>query len=95
MLLQNQTTPHRFREPNHWNGSRPISPVLSKVFNPFELRQFPLIKGMLLALFLIPVDLFAWTDGELLMWMDADRGLALNETAAKKFESDFGLKVLT
>src|SRR5271169_6245563 len=48
----------------------------------------------LLALFLIPVDLFAWTNGELLIWMDADRGQALKATAAKKFENDFGLKVM-
>ena len=47
----------------------------------------------LLALFLIPVDLFAWTNGELLIWMDADRGQALKAIAAKKFENDFGLKV--
>jgi len=46
-----------------------------------------------LALFLIPVDLFAWTNGELLIWMDADRGQALKAIAAKKFENDFGLKV--
>jgi len=49
--------------------------------------------GLLLALFLIPVDLFAWTNGELLIWMDADRGQALMASAAKKFENDFGLKV--
>ena len=49
--------------------------------------------SLLLALFLIPVDLFAWTNGELLIWMDADRGQALKATAAKKFENDFGLKV--
>ena len=47
----------------------------------------------LLALFLIPVDLFAWTNGELLIWMDADRGQALKAIAAKKLENDFGLKV--
>src|SRR5271165_7577914 len=47
----------------------------------------------LLALFLIPVDLFAWTNGELLIWMDADRGQALKASAVKKFENDFGLKV--
>ena len=49
--------------------------------------------SLLLALFLIPVNLFAWTNGELLIWMDADRGQALKATAAKKFENDFGLKV--
>src|SRR5258708_39853930 len=47
----------------------------------------------LLALFLIPLDLFAWTNGELLIWMDGDRGQALKAIAAKKFENDFGLKV--
>jgi len=51
------------------------------------------MKGLLLALFLIPLDLFAWTNGELLIWMDADRGQALKAIAAKKFENDFGLKV--
>lgn len=53
------------------------------------------MKGLLLvvaALFLIPVNLFAWTNGELLIWMDADRGNALG-AIAKKFENDFGLKV--
>src|ERR1700675_4045152 len=47
----------------------------------------------LLALFLIPVILFAWTNGELLIWMDADRGQALKAIAAKKFENDFGIKI--
>jgi maltose/maltodextrin transport system substrate-binding protein len=53
------------------------------------MKSLPLV---VLALFLIPVDLFAWTNGELLIWMDADRGHAL-EAIAKKFENDFGLKV--
>jgi maltose-binding protein MalE len=53
-----------------------------------------LLKGLpiMLAWFLIRSDLFAWTNGELLIWMDADRGHAL-EATAKKFENDFGLKV--
>jgi maltose/maltodextrin transport system substrate-binding protein len=53
------------------------------------MKSLPLVVS---ALFLIPVDLFAWTNGELLIWMDADRGHAL-EAMAKKFENDFGLKV--
>src|SRR5262249_24928856 len=55
------------------------------------IRQ--LMKGVVLvlsALFLIPVNLLAWTNGQLLIWMDADRGHAL-EPIAKKFESDFGV----
>jgi maltose/maltodextrin transport system substrate-binding protein len=59
------------------------------------MRPIWLIKGSLLvlsALLLAPVNLFAWTNGELLIWMDADRGHAL-EAIARKFEKDFGLKV--
>jgi maltose/maltodextrin transport system substrate-binding protein len=96
MLLQSQTAPRRFREPNKWNASRPILPVLLKVFSRSEMTNSPLMKALLLtlsALFLIPTDLFAWTNGELLIWMDADRGQALRATAAKKFEHDLGLKV--
>jgi len=40
----------------------------------------------------VPFELFAWTNGELLIWMDTDRGHAL-APIAKKFENDFGLKV--
>src|ERR1700726_1807312 len=61
MLLQSQTAPRRFREPNKWAASRPISPVLLKVFSRSEMTKSPLMKGLqlaLLALFLIPVDLF-------------------------------------
>jgi maltose/maltodextrin transport system substrate-binding protein len=53
------------------------------------MKGLPLVVA---ALFLMPPDLFAWTNGELLIWMDADRGHAL-EAIAKKFENDFGLKV--
>jgi len=35
--------------------------------------------------------LFAWTDGELLIWMDTDRGHAL-KPIAQKFENHFGIK---
>ena len=54
-----------------------------------------LMKGVVLvlsALFLIPVNLLAWTNGQLLIWMDADRGHAL-EPIAKKFENDFGVQI--
>jgi hypothetical protein len=71
MLLQSQTAPSRFREPNKWAASRPISPVLLKVFSRSEMMKSPLMKGLLLVLFLIPVNLFAWTNWELLIWMDA------------------------
>ena len=47
---------------------------------------------ILLALFLVPVHLFAWVNGELLIWMDNQRGRAL-EPIANKFESELGIKV--
>jgi hypothetical protein len=53
------------------------------------------MKRFLLALSvlsLISMHLFAWTNGELLIWMDTDRGHGL-EPIAKKFGSDFGVKV--
>ena len=41
-------------------------------------------------LFLVPRHLLAWTDGELLIWMDADRGQAL-DLIARKFEKEIGV----
>jgi maltose/maltodextrin transport system substrate-binding protein len=46
----------------------------------------------LLALCLVPRHLFAWTDGELLIWMDPDRGQAV-KPLAEKFEKDLGVDV--
>ena len=44
------------------------------------------------AVLLVPTNLFAWTNGELLIWMDGARaqGLVL---IAKKFQKDLGIKV--
>ncbi|MBV9643231.1 MAG: maltose/maltodextrin ABC transporter substrate-binding protein MalE [Verrucomicrobia bacterium] len=47
---------------------------------------------MLLAFGLFPINLLAWTNGELLLWMDNERGRSL-QPIANKFESDLGLKV--
>jgi len=43
-------------------------------------------------LFLVPAHLWAWTNGELSLWLDNDRGHAL-EPIIKKFESDSGIRV--
>jgi hypothetical protein len=48
--------------------------------------------SVIFALHLVSMKLFAWTNGELLVWMDSDRGYAL-APAAKKFETEFGIKV--
>jgi maltose-binding protein MalE len=47
---------------------------------------------ILSALYLVPINLFAWTNGELLIWMDDQRGRAL-QPIVQKFEADLGLKV--
>lgn len=52
-------------------------------------RQF---FRLFLTLFLAPINLFAWTNGELLIWMDSARAQGL-ELIAKKFEKDLGIKV--
>ena len=41
---------------------------------------------------LVPRNLFAWTDGELLVWMDPDRGQAL-DPIARKFEKEIGVDI--
>jgi maltose/maltodextrin transport system substrate-binding protein len=53
------------------------------------MKRFLLVLS---ALCLIPMHLLAWTNGELLIWMDTDRGHAL-EPITKKFEGDFGVKI--
>jgi maltose/maltodextrin transport system substrate-binding protein len=47
---------------------------------------------ILLALCLAPVNLFAWTNGGLLIWMDNERGQAL-QPIVDKFKADLGVKV--
>jgi maltose/maltodextrin transport system substrate-binding protein len=47
---------------------------------------------ILLALTLGQINVFAWTNGELLIWMDGERGRAM-QSIAQKFEADLGLKV--
>ena len=50
------------------------------------------LAPVLLALALLPMNLSAWTNGELLIWMDNDRAKAL-APIAQKFQDDFGLKI--
>ena len=56
-----------------------VSPKLKKVI-------------LLLTLCLTAIPAFAWTNGELLVWMDADRTRAL-EPLLKKFEDQYSIKV--
>ena len=52
------------------------------------MRQMKRFLLVLSALCLIPMHLFAWTNGELLIWMDTDRGHGLEPIA-----KNFGVKV--
>lgn len=47
---------------------------------------------VLIAFTILSTNLFAWTNGSLLIWMDNDRGHAL-QPFAKKFETKFGIQV--
>jgi maltose/maltodextrin transport system substrate-binding protein len=55
-----------------------------------QITRFLLILSVLI---LGPIDGFGWTNGELLIWMDAERGRAVR-TVAEKFQADLGLKVI-
>ena len=50
------------------------------------------LAPILLALTLLPMNLSAWTNGELLIWMDNDRAKGL-APIAQKFQDDFGIKI--
>jgi maltose/maltodextrin transport system substrate-binding protein len=69
-----------------WNGYL-ADPRLAEQVNIPMKRLFL----YLCALCLVPMQLFAWTDGELLIWMDPERGQAL-QPLAQKFEKEIGVK---
>jgi hypothetical protein len=52
------------------------------------------LAPILLALALPPMNLSAWTNGELLIWMDNDRAKGL-APVAEKFEDDFEIEITT
>jgi hypothetical protein len=47
------------------------------------------VSSVLLFFYLLRINLFAWTNGELLIWMDPERGRAL-DPIVQKFETDLG-----
>ena len=60
----------------------------------FSKRLSVIAKAILFlsSLCLLPAHLFAWSSGQLLIWMDSDRANGLR-LVAKKFEADWGIKV--
>jgi maltose/maltodextrin transport system substrate-binding protein len=83
----------RRRRPQSWNGALNLDGWSRIVHSAVHLLS-PTIHWSvrLLALFLIPARLSAWTNGELSIWFDPDRGHAL-EPIIQKFENDSGIKV--
>ena len=57
--------------------------------SPSRMARLMLILSVLT---LGPIRLFAWTNGELQIWMDSDRGSAV-QAIGQKFEADLGIKV--
>ena len=57
--------------------------------SPSRIARLMLILSVLT---LGPIRLFAWTNGELQIWMDSDRGSAV-QAIGQKFEADLGIKV--
>jgi len=57
--------------------------------SPSRMARLMLILSVLT---LGPIKLFAWTNGELQIWMDSDRGSAV-QAIGQKFEADLGIKV--
>ena len=64
-----------------------IEPIRDSAVCLLPLRLLTVLSG----LFLIPINLLAWTNGELLIWMDSDRGQAVT-SIARRFEKNLGIK---
>jgi maltose/maltodextrin transport system substrate-binding protein len=81
------------RRPQSWNGAENLDGWSRIVHSAVHLLSLTIHWSLpLLALFLIPTRLSAWTNGELSIWFDPDRGHAL-EPIIQKFENDTGIKV--
>ena len=86
------STSHR-RRPQPWNGVLNLDGWNRIVHSAVHLWSLTTHWSLpLLALFLIPARLLAWTNGELSIWFDPERGHAL-EPIIQKFENDSGIKV--
>ena len=83
----------RKRRAQSWNGALNLD-RWSRVAHSAVYLLSPTIHWSLrlLALCLIPAQLLAWTNGELSIWLDPDRGRALGPII-QRFENDSGIKV--
>jgi maltose/maltodextrin transport system substrate-binding protein len=91
--VQRLCSTSRRRCPESWNGALNLDGWSRVVPSAVHLLSLTIHWSLpLLALFLIPARLSAWTNGELSIWFDPDRGHAL-EPIIQKFENDSGIKV--
>jgi maltose/maltodextrin transport system substrate-binding protein len=84
--VQHLCSTSRRRRPQSRNGALHLD-GWNRIFHSAVQWSLPF-----LALFLIPERLSAWTNGELSVWFDPERGHAL-EPIIQKFENDSGIKV--
>ena len=73
-------------------ASYPTCCLVDSCSGELAVKVVHILHAVLLALFLAPMKLFAWTNGELLIWMDSERAMGL-APIAQKFEHDLGIKV--
>ena len=70
-----------------WPNQKLVAPHSEYAY--FRLAYVKKVSSVLLLFYLLPINLFAWTNGELLIWMDPERGRAL-DPILQKFENDLG-----
>jgi maltose/maltodextrin transport system substrate-binding protein len=91
--VQHLCSTGRRRRPQSWNGALNLDGWRRIVQSAVHFLSFTIHRSLpLLALFLIPSRVLAWTNGELSVWFDPDRGHAL-EPIIQKFETESGIKV--
>src|SRR5271170_6911107 len=90
--VQHRCSTSRRRRPQSWNGALNLDGWSRMVYSAVHLLSLTIRWSLpLLALCLIPTRLLAWTNGELSIWFDPDRGHAL-EPIIQKFENESGIK---
>jgi maltose/maltodextrin transport system substrate-binding protein len=83
----------RRRRPQSWNGALNLDGWSRTIHSAAQVLSLTIHWSLpLLALCLIPARVLAWTNGELSIWFDPDRGHAL-EPIIQKFETESGIKV--
>jgi maltose/maltodextrin transport system substrate-binding protein len=81
------------RRPQTWNGALNRDGRSRIADSAISLLSLTIHWSLRLsALYLVPAHLLAWTNGELSIWLDPDRGRAL-QPIIQKYTNDSGIKV--